>query len=94
MACNAPVQMGAQGVIKQAMGDLTPIYQDFRRQGYVWNPLIQIHDDILSEVDDRVLPVVTNMAVWGMEYAVRLSIPVLAEPKVGKRWGSLEKIRH
>lgn len=86
-AVNAPIQMGAQGIIKRAMGSL---YEFFKGAPYIrW--LIQIHDDILMEVRKEevewVLPVVKMI----MEGAASLSIPTPVDQKVGERWGSMEK---
>jgi DNA polymerase I-like protein with 3'-5' exonuclease and polymerase domains len=53
-AGNAPIQMGAQGIIKDAMGRLVPIYQEISRIAPV-KPLIQIHDDIVWEVAEEVV---------------------------------------
>ncbi len=91
MAGNAPIQMGAQGVIKKAMGALVPVYRDMLRRGlWVW-PLIQIHDDLVFEIEDKALGMATTLIKTTMENVVSLSIPIRVDSKKGKRWGSLEK---
>ncbi len=87
-ACNMPIQSGAQGVIKKAMAKLNPVYRDFRAQGYWCWPLLQIHDDILSEVDADLLPELVPIVVSIMEGAVELSIPTPVEPEIGVSWGT------
>lgn len=88
-AMNQPVQSGAQGVIKKAM---VRLWQELLTQlpvGIV-RPLLQIHDDILIECkegEEWVLPIIQEM----METAVKLSIPTPVEPKIGERWGSMQK---
>jgi uracil-DNA glycosylase family 4 len=91
-AGNAPIQMGAQGVIKQAMGDLVPYYRQVRAEGWTWNPLIQIHDDILMEMSDEILEWTIPLIVGVMESAGegRMKVALEVEPKVGRRWGEME----
>lgn len=86
--CNAPIQMGAQGIIKQAMGDLYPIYREF---GGKVRPLLQIHDSLEVEVADEILDVVIPISLEVMENCVSLSVPIRADAKVGKVWGKMEK---
>jgi uracil-DNA glycosylase family 4 len=89
-ACNMPIQSGAQGVIKKAMAKLNPIYKEFRAMGFWCWPVMQIHDDILSEVDVRVIDAVVPLIESTMESAVQLSIPTPVDPEVGYRWGKLK----
>ncbi|KKK62126.1 hypothetical protein LCGC14_3007470 [marine sediment metagenome] len=88
-AGNAPIQMGAATIIKKAMWDLVPWVKEFRGMG-VFNPLIQIHDDLVFEVGDDILDTVVPIIQSVMENAVTLSVPVLTEPKIGKTWGEME----
>lgn len=88
---NHPIQAGAQGVIKQAMGDLVTVYGKFRESGVVWNPLLQIHDDIVSEIGERSVGIVLPVLKHIMENAVLLNVPVKVDAKMGKSWGSMEK---
>ncbi len=96
-ACNDPVQGGAQGVIKRAMYKLTPLYKEYERKGRIFRPLIQIHDDIVFEVEDRILHEAVPKVVEIMENIRPFiegdpdfrGIKLEVDPKVGKRWGSL-----
>jgi len=90
-AVNGPIQMGAQGIIKEAMGQLVPVYREFKNQGYIFRPLIQIHDDILWEVEDGLLETVVPLIKGIQEAAVEISVPVVVDMKVGKRWNNMEK---
>lgn len=90
-AGNHPIQAGAQGIIKRAMRELVPVYRDFRRQGVIWNPLLQIHDSLENEVGDADLPLVTTVLLHIMENAVKLKVPVKVDAKTGKTWGSMSK---
>jgi len=92
-AGNFPVQSSAQGIIKRAMGSLVPVYREWRRLGVVWDPLVQIHDEILSQVEDAMVYIVARIQIIVMETVIELSVPVKADGKAGVRWGQLEKIK-
>jgi len=88
-AGNAPIQMGAQGVIKEAMGRLVPFY---REREDVW-PLIQIHDDIVWEVRAESIGEVKPRIKKIMEGAASrgFMVPLEVDFKWGPRWGSMGK---
>lgn len=92
-AGNAPIQMGAQGVIKEAMGLLVPVYKKFA-EGEL-RPLIQIHDDIVWELEEDILPVVLPQIKKVMEGAVPKDfiVPLTVDFKAGRKWGSMDKIK-
>ncbi len=92
-AVNAPIQMGAQGIIKQAMCDLTPIYKSFQSDGWICRPLIQIHDDLIFEISEGVVDEVAPLIKVVMENAVQLCLPTPVEQKMGKNWGEMEGIQ-
>ena len=88
---NAPIQMSAQGIIKEAMGQLVPIYRSF---GDEMRPLIQIHDDLLFECKDELVPAALAILREVMEGAApSMSVPLRVDFKVGKRWDSMEKVK-
>jgi len=89
-ACNYPIQGGAQGVMKRGMVKMIPIYRGFR-ESCSCDPLLQIHDDLLWEVSDELVPVFIPLFKDAMETAVELSIPLEIEAKTGKSWGNMEK---
>lgn len=88
-ACNAPIQMGAQGVIKRAMGGLIPYIETYGGENV--QPLLQTHDDLLFHVREEMVPVIVPGIKWIMENSVELSIPLPVDVKVGKCWGKMEK---
>ncbi len=93
-ATNVPMQSGAQGIIKEAMRQIWDGgMQEWIKDGLVY-PLIQIHDSLDSEVRDDFIHEYVDIVVPIMENVVELSIPIVAEPKVGKRWGSQERLNH
>lgn len=90
-AGNAPIQMGAQGVIKEAMAQLITPLKDYRQMGII-RPLLQVHDEILFEMEEWMVPIVvpelqTIMANAAQE---RFVVPLLTDAEVGKRWGSMK----
>lgn len=91
-AGNAPIQMGAQGIIKEAMGRLVP---EYRRWDGAVRPLIQIHDDIVWEIRDDVLDEALGVIKRVMEESTpsNFLIPLGVDFKVGERWGSMTKTK-
>ncbi len=92
-ATNVPMQSGAQGIIKEAMRQIWNKGMQEWINDKLAHPLIQIHDSLDSEVKDDFIQEYVGTVVPIMENVVELSIPIVAEPKVGKRWGSQEKLK-
>lgn len=88
-AVNGPIQMGAQGVIKEAMRQLHPIIAGFGEDNIV--PLIQIHDDLMFECRDDLIPIAAPLIKDVMEHCVDLSVPLKVDTKVGKVWKGMQK---
>ena len=93
-AGNAPIQMGAQGVIKEAMGRLVPVYREMNKEIGIIRPLIQIHDDIVWEVEEWMVGIVTPIIRKIMIGAITKDfiIPLEVDFKSGKKWGSMKKL--
>lgn len=89
-AVNTPIQSTAAGIIKVHMREISAYIQAMDWQEVVI-PLLQIHDDLLFEVREDILPQAAGMVMSIMAEAVTLDVPVLAEAKVGAKWGSMEK---
>jgi DNA polymerase I len=88
-AGNHPIQAGAQGTIKLAMAELTPLSQFFASCGICW-PLLQIHDELIFEVDKSQAKDWSDVAREVMEHATPLSIPVKSSSDIAERWGDLK----
>jgi DNA polymerase-1 len=90
-AGNQPIQTGANSILKESMVRLTPVYKQLQREGhYIW-PLLPIHDDLLWVMDEAVVSWVIPLIKSIMEGCVTLSVPIVVDFKVGKRWGSMVK---
>jgi DNA polymerase-1 len=86
---NAPIQSSAQGIIKEAMGELVPVVRDWLAQGLHILPLIQIHDELIFEVQHNKVEEVGRVVAWHMGNAVKLDIPVPTDVEVGATWADV-----
>jgi hypothetical protein len=85
-AINAPIQSGAQGVIKEAMRQLMPRVREWQSMGFTLLPLLQIHDELLFEMDEEIVGMVVPQFSEIMVHAVELSVPVKVDAEVGPNW--------
>ncbi|MFT9361422.1 DNA polymerase I [Acetobacter okinawensis] len=83
-AINAPLQGGAADIIKRAMvhlpAALTAAGLDSARM------LLQVHDELLFEVDDAQAQAVAEKAKSIMEAAAQLSVPLVVETGIAQTW--------
>ena len=89
-AVNGPIQMSAQGVIKEAMRQLVPIYQSYTNAELT--PIIQIHDDLTWLVLNDLIPTIVPVIKMVMEGCVQISVPLKVDFKVGPRWEGMKKL--
>jgi len=89
-AVNFPVQGGAQGILKLAMGELWRQWEQWRQLAR-W--LLQIHDELDWSVQELVVNQFISCASPIMENIVHLSVPVAVEAKVGHTWGEMDKVK-
>ncbi len=82
IAFNARVQGTAADVIKTAMIDLQP-----RLRPLGTDMLMQVHDELVFDVDERNVDEVGALAAGRMVAAYDLDPPLEVEVKVGDRWG-------
>lgn len=80
----------AQGTIKLAMAELDPISDTFNMAPGVCWPLLQIHDELITEVDRGQAKDWGDQASEVMEHATPLSIPVKSSSDVAERWSDLK----
>ena len=82
-------QSSAQGVIKLAMAELTPVFELFNRSNTCL-PLLQIHDQILVEVDQSIADEVGLVGQYTFEHAAPLNnVPTLSSLDISDNWGDL-----
>jgi DNA polymerase-1 len=92
-AGNHPIQGSANEIMKIAMGRLTPVLGDMRKEFYV-EPLIQIHDDLKLETLTAKIPEVAKAMKVIMENAVKLTVPTPVDIEVGTCWGEMNEYGH
>jgi DNA polymerase-1 len=89
-ARNTPIQGGSADIIKLAMLEVAKDLAKGKRGATM---LLQVHDELVFEVDrDHVAP----FASWVrgvMEGAVKLRIPLVVDVKAGSNWQDMEKIK-
>jgi uracil-DNA glycosylase family 4 len=94
-AINTPIQSGAAGVTKEAMGQLVSqgVYYDLTEGGkYICRPVLQIHDDIMFEVSEEIYEVSALVINSVMTNAAELSVPIKVDSKYGYNWRDMSKI--
>jgi len=86
-AINMPVQGTAADIIKVAMVNLQ---KEIDRRGLKSRLILQVHDDLLLEspLDEAEQARVLLGEI--MSGAMRLSVPLKVEVKVGRNWGDME----
>lgn len=83
-AINAPLQGGAADIIKRAMVRLPEALKaaglDSARM------LLQVHDELLFEVDAEQASAVAQKAKAIMEAAAQLKVPLVVETGIAQNW--------
>lgn len=87
---NHAIQASAQGTIKLAMAELTPISSFFNTSPGICWPLLQVHDELINEVDKYQARDYADVSREIMENASPLSIPVKSSSDIAERWSDLK----
>lgn len=82
-AMNTPIQGTAADIIKKAMID---VWLALKSRNLRSRMLLQVHDELVLEVPEDEVDVVTNLVKEAMEQSVVLAVPLLVEVKVGENW--------
>jgi DNA polymerase-1 len=85
-AINAPVQGTAADIIKLAMIHLP---EALTKAGLKTRMLLQVHDELIFEVPEDELDKATRLVKEVMESALKLSVPLVTEARIGDNWGEL-----
>jgi len=89
-AGNMPIQAGAQGIFKIGMYSLNHLYDAYEALGVVCRPLLQIHDEMISEVSEEVAQDFAEQGKSILETCVPLSVPLGCGYGIGNTWGDLK----
>ena len=90
-AGNMPIQALAAGVIKIAMADTLKVSKQLQAEDIICRPLLQVHDDLIFEVQEDEIDYVAPVIESVMTTAVTLRVPTPVDPKVGYKWNALEE---
>ncbi len=82
-AANAPIQGSSADIIKVAMIQL---HSALQQTGLAAKILLQVHDELVLEVDPKDLQETKLLVQSTMENAVKLSVPLIVETGVGVNW--------
>lgn len=83
-AVNAVIQGTAADIVKKAMIEI-----DMRLRGTSATLLLQIHDELIYEVDEPEAEHTLAVIKDCMEKVAKLDVPLPVSLKMGKSWGSL-----
>ena len=90
-AINAPIQGTAADILKLAM-ILLP--SALKKAGVAARMLLQVHDELVLEVEESALPETVRIVQNVMENAYALSVPLITEARWGVNWGKLSPLPH
>lgn len=86
-AINMPIQSLAADIMKIAMNDIAAKF-DIRSKEL--KMILQVHDELVFEVDDDKVEKYAPQLHAIMESAYKLTVPLVAETKVGQSWGDMK----
>ncbi len=86
-AVNHPIQGSSADMIKKAMIEI-----DKKLDSSKARLILQIHDELLFEVDPKFLEEAAVMIKDEMEHAQVLSVPIVADLKTGPNWAEMTKL--
>ncbi len=84
-AINAPMQGTAADIIKIAMINVD---RWLREEKIAAHMVMQVHDELIFEVDENALQTVVASVKQLMQNAVELSVPLIVDVGIGDNWGA------
>jgi DNA polymerase I len=82
-AINAPIQGSAADIIKIAM---VRIYNRMKSEKYLSKMILQVHDELIFEVETSELEKLKTMVLYEMSNAVKLDVPLMVDWGTGNNW--------
>jgi len=83
IAANTPIQGSAADLIKIAM---IRLHGKLKTGALPATMLLQVHDELVFEVDESAVDALTTLVKHEMEHAMELTVPLIAEVGTGKTW--------
>ena len=87
MAINSPIQGTAADIIKIAM---IRIDAEIEKRQLKSKMLLQVHDELIFEVEEEEIDVMKELVKRGMETVVELKVPLLVEMGFCVNWYDLK----
>jgi DNA polymerase-1 len=88
-AVNMPIQGTAADIMKLAM---IAVYAYLKQECQGCTLLLQVHDELLFEVEEAMLPIVTPEILQRMEAAFPLSVRLRVDAKAGPNWAEMKAV--
>jgi DNA polymerase-1 len=88
-AINMPIQGTNADIIKMAMIALDAALRDLKLKSQM---ILQVHDELVFEVPEEEMDLMTGLVRAHMEHAMTLSVPLRVEIKAGRDWYSTEPV--
>ncbi len=90
MAINTPLQGSAADIIKIAMIQIHKFIQEKYKNNI--KMLLQVHDELVFEVEGKIVLDVAKQIKNIMEKVIKLKVPLIADAKIGKNWEDMKKL--
>lgn len=87
MAINTTIQGSAADIIKIAMIDIRDKLENMESR-----LIMQVHDELVFEYPPEEEKQLIHIVKTGMENAVKLNVPVKVDIKIGKTWGTTQRV--
>jgi DNA polymerase-1 len=88
---NHVIQCTAQEVIKLGMvGIWTNVLPCIWKEGWYCEPLLQIHDELILEFDERIAGELDVLVRTELEHAIQLLVPIGSKGHMAPTWGGLK----
>lgn len=87
MAINSPIQGTAADIIKLAMINID---NEIEKRGLKSRMLLQVHDELIFEVEEDELEIMKTLVRDGMENVVELKVPLKVDMGIGINWYDLK----
>lgn len=88
-AVNMPMQGTAADIMKLAM---IRVYAALRGKEEIARILLQVHDELLLEVDERRVDQIAGVVRREMEAAYALHVPLRVDAKAGRNWADMSPV--
>ncbi len=89
-AGNGPIQMGAQDIFKAGTNR---IYQGRPAFGVEFKFLMQIHDELVLECEEKDVRALASWVDWNLCHTYEIDVPLLSEAKCGTSWGNAKELK-